>query len=119
MRLKITILCLMTPVQFKIFFKHFFSNFAESLLIKLPKPPDKPPNAYKRLKQLDSQRELNSSLDSIFLSEYFLIILNVGSTILENFLWGTARFYFRSPFVFDLRERYATCSKIKFTFICK
>ena len=33
----------MTPVQFKIFFKHFFSNFAESLLIKLPKPPDKPP----------------------------------------------------------------------------
>ena len=37
-------------------------------------------------KQLDSQRELYSSLDIIFLSEYFLLILKVSSRILERFI---------------------------------
>ena len=38
----------------------------------------------KNLKQLDSQRELYSGLDLIFLSEYFLLMLKVSSQIWRN-----------------------------------
>ena len=47
----------------------------------------------KNLKQLDSQRELYSGLDLIFLSEYFLLMMKVSSQILEKFLRGTTRVY--------------------------
>ena len=56
-------------------------------------------SCYKGLKQLDSQRELYSGLDPIFLSEFFLLILKISSQILENFLWGTTKICFSSAFV--------------------
>ena len=54
----------------------------------------------KNLKILDSQRELYSGLDLIFLSEYFLLILKVSSQILEKVLVGDHQGSILGPLLF-------------------
>ena len=56
-----------------------------------------------------------------YLSERIFLV-NIESKLSDfgkKFLWSTTRVYLRPPFVFDLCERYATNSRINFTFICR
>ena len=56
-----------------------------------------------------------------YLSERIFLV-NIESKLSDfgkKILWGTTRVYLRPPFVFDLCERYATNSRINFTFICR
>ena len=58
----------------------------------------------------------SKGVDTIFLSEYFLLVLKVSPQVLEKSL---VEYHKALSFVFDLCQQYGTSSQINFTFICR